>query len=217
MPKWEREFLKGKQDNIDENYNSAQTHLERAVSECPNNTISEIIFELGRSLFGQKLRGIAVGCMLTALKMGFNEPHLKNMMQFLVNDYGMPSNKSKEKDDEEAFKSIQVIRYLNLKKTGRFSTIAEKDMILDLIADAWKEYSASKDFSGLSARQKLQDFCSCIIIFPTINILEDDFSEDRGHKIGNFGKNLCPCGSGLPYLWCCGRIKTIEELENEAF
>ncbi len=56
-----------------------------------------------------------------------------------TNCYGMERQDTTEADDWQAFSSIQTARYLLGKNKRTFATLAEKDMIGDLIRDSWQE------------------------------------------------------------------------------
>ncbi len=220
MEDWKIYFQQGKDQNSCENYEQAVKLLEAALEGCPDSDSSiagNIIFEIGRSFFGLGMRGIAVKNMIAAVKMGIEEPHTKNMLNCLLNEYGMPAKSDKKLDDEAAFTAIHVMRYLYTKKSGRFGTLAERDMIFELVSDAWKDCCDRNDFSELNTREKIAKFREFVIFFPSLTV--PDLTENKPENIRyvDFGNDLCACGSGLPYMWCCGRIKSIDELKNGLF
>ncbi len=90
-------------------------------------------------------------------------------------------------------------------------------MISELIMEAWTDFKSAVKLSGFSAREKINKFREYVIFFPTFNV--PDIEESAGDNIfyADFGSDLCSCGSGLPYMWCCGRIKSVDELENGFF
>ncbi len=217
MKHWKRELEHGRQLNEDENYSEAQQVLESALHGCPDEEIkasAEIIFEIGRSFFGRGMRGIAIKNMLAAARISSIESHTDNMIKCLVNEYGMPAQKSKAADDEAAFTAVQLLRYLSTKKSAKFGTLAEKDMVLDLVSEAWSDFKDNYELSGLSARQKVHSFKCYVIIFPSFSVPDSDFYADENIIFHDFGNDSCSCGSGLPYMWCCGRIKSLDEIEN---
>lgn len=219
MSDWKLQFKQGKENNHCENYEKAQELLELALEGCPDKdsaSISQIVFEIGRSFFGRGMRGVAISNMLAAVKMGLNESHAQNMMNCLVNEYGMPAQKTPEGNDEAAFAAIHVMRYLYSKNSGKFGTLAEKDMIFELVSDAWTDFNERVNISGLKTLEKISRFREYVIFFPAFFVPEEDLAVE--HVIyADFGNNLCACGSGLPFMWCCGRIKSIDELENGCF
>lgn len=220
MSEWEFYFKQGKKHNCTGDYTKARKLLESALEGCPDEdsvTAGRIVFEIGRSFFGMGMRGIAVKNMLAAVKMGAAESHTGNMMECLLNEYGMPARTSQKDDDEAAFTAIHVMRYLYTKKSARFGTLAEKDMIHELIADAWSDFYERIDIRGLSTREKISRYREYVIFFPTFSVPDEYNSAEDRVIYADFGSDLCSCGSGLPYMWCCGRIKSLDELENGDF
>ncbi len=133
------------------------------------------------------------------------------------NEYGMPVQKSSKKDDEAAFTAIHVMRYLYTKKSGKFGTLAERDMIFELISEAWSDFLERVEYKRLRTAEKVSKFREYVIFFPTFTVPDSIETEESGVIYADFGSDLCACGSGLPYLQCCGRIKTIAEIENGIF
>ncbi|MDC7226695.1 MAG: hypothetical protein PQJ61_08010 [Spirochaetales bacterium] len=220
MCDWMLYYKEGKQLNSSEKFEQAQKLLEAALDGCPDgdSTLAcEIVFEIGRSFFGRGRRGAGIGNMLKAVKMGHEEEHTENMMRCLVNEYGMPVQKDSLSDDRAAFTAIHVMRYLYSKKSGKFGTHAERDMIMELVGDAWGDFKERIDLCGLKTMQKISKFREYVIFFPTFNVPESIESDGEHIIYADFGGDLCSCGSGLPYMWCCGRIKSVDELENGVF
>jgi hypothetical protein len=122
---------------------------------------------------------------------------------------------SSELDDFYAFYSVQACAYLGRKKHARFDSNTEKDMVTKMIGDAWRSLICSDPLAGLSASRKLDLFKSRRIAFPFFGldnpepgqIIDADFR--RGAKLE--GDERCRCGSGLPFMRCCGRISTPRE------
>jgi hypothetical protein len=220
MKDWESKFREGKESNRCEDYSKAQELLELALEGCPDTdseAISRIVFEIGRSFFGRGMRGVAISNMLAAVKMGLDEAHTENMMNALVNEYGMPLQNNPANNDEAAFAAIHVMRYLHSKRSGRFGTLAERDMIFELISDAWKDFRERVNLSGLKTLEKISRYRDYVIFFPVFTVPDEDNTAVERIIYADFGNDLCSCGSGLPFMWCCGRIKSIEELENGCF
>ena len=220
MSDWKLYFKQGKQQNKCENFGRAQKLLEAALDGCPDDESElacEIMFEIGRAFFGKGQRGAGISNMLKAVKMGHKEAHTGNMMRCLVNEYGMPVQKEPLGNDRAAFTAIHVMRYLYTKRSGKFGTLAERDMIMELVSDAWSDFKERVNLQGLSTSQKIARFREYVIFFPTFNVPDMKKSEDEHVIYADFGNDLCACGSGLPYRWCCGRIKSIDELENGIF
>jgi hypothetical protein len=132
-----------------------------------------------------------------------------------INEYGMCRRSSSELDDFYAYYSLQACAYLSRRQGARFESNAEKDAITRLIAEAWRAITLSGALDGRSAAQKLAFFKANIIDFPffSVNppqrgtIIATDFR--RGYRL--MGDDRCSCGSGLPYMRCCGRTGTLRE------
>jgi len=220
MADWKQYFRQGVEQNLCDNFEQAQKLLEAAFDGCPDEESElacEIVFEIGRSFFGRRKRGAGIGSMLEAVKMGHEEAHTENMMRALVNEYGMPVQKDPLGDDRSAFTAIHVMRYLYSKKSGKFGTLAERDMIMELVSDAWSDFKERVRLDGLRTRVKISRFREYVIFFPTFRVPEEINSGSEHIIYADFGGDLCSCGSGLPYMWCCGRIKSVDELENGGF
>src|SRR5208337_4273867 len=110
--------------------------------------------------------------------------------------------------------SVQACVYLGRKPSGRFDTNAEKDMVTRLIGDAWRSFSCSGALEGLAASQKLEFFKSHRIAFP-IGLAQPDRGRvlDADFRSGSLleGDQRCSCGSGLPFMRCCGRTAAPRE------
>jgi tetratricopeptide (TPR) repeat protein len=215
MGNWIDYFNKGKKYIEMEDFENARKFLEEALQGCPDSDsddAGQIIFEIARAFFGKGMKGIAIKKMLAAVKMGTEEEHVRNMISCLVNEYGMPRQLTRELDDEAAFTAIHMQRYLYMKKSGKFGTKAEIDMIQDLIGEAWGEFRININLKGLKTREKIQKYREYVIFFPTFYV--PDYPEEQVENIfyGEFSGDLCSCGSGLPYMWCCGRITAVDEL-----
>jgi hypothetical protein len=220
MSDWKKYFNDGRNCIKNEEFEKARNLLESALEGCPDEdcqAIGEIVFEIGRAFFGLGMKGLALSNMLAAVKLGASEEHTENMIKCLVNEYGMPIQKSREMDDRAAFLAVHIMRYLHSKKSGIFGTYAERDMIKELIFEAWIDFKNGMNLDGFHAREKINKFREYVIFFPTFSV--PDFEEGGIPNVvyADFGSDLCSCGSGLPYMWCCGRIKSVDELENGGF
>ena len=92
----------------------------------------------------------------------------RKMLSRYTNCYGMERQDSSAADDWQAFSSIQTARYLLGKNKRTFSTVAEQDMIRDLIRDHWMELARLRRTSrGMSGCEKLEAFrAACGSCFP---------------------------------------------------
>jgi hypothetical protein len=129
---------------------------------------------------------------------------------------------SEERDDWKAFASIQVTRYLLSKNKRTFSTQAEQDMIYDLVLDHWRLLHETGELRDHSPCEKLEVFRKTRIVFPTAVIAEPhinspviavNFQTRRRIRLDD----RCSCGSGLPFMLCCGRTVGEEELLSGLF
>lgn len=217
---WQEKFNEGRNCISNEEYDKARFLLEQALEGCPdedNQVAGEIVFEIGRAFFGIGMRGIAISNMLAGVKLGAKEPHTDGMMENIINEYGMPAQPDRELDDKAAFIAIHIMRYLHGKRSGRFGTLAEKDMINELVMEAWKDFRCGINLAGLATREKVSKIREYVIIFPTFSVPDLSYADDDNIFYADFRSDLCSCGSGLPYMWCCGRIKSLDELESGNF
>ncbi len=133
-----------------------------------------------------------------------------------INSYGMLKRRSPELDDLYAFFSIKTRGYLLSRGTPRFGSELEKDLVTDLISDAWLELKESARLGGLLPGDRVALMKRWPVDFPAGMA----FSPDGGEPcVVNFrtGRAVspddrCPCGSGLPFRLCCGRTKGLGEL-----
>jgi hypothetical protein len=144
------------------------------------------------------------------------------MLARYTNCYGMERQDSTAADDWHAFYSIQAARYLLCKNKRVFSTLAEQDMIADLIRDAWKDLAGTSTLAGRTGCQKMEAFRSFRIVFPSVvagephingPIISVNFQTQQKVALGD----RCPCGSGLPLFQCCARTPGKEELLSGVF
>jgi len=140
-----------------------------------------------------------------------------------VNEYGMRRCEKQEADDYFAFQSIQVSRYLSKKDRGRFGSRSERDVVYELIFDAWKILRCSGLLVSKTTAEKLAIFKRARVDFPYVYV-EDALEENREPLVGDFRRGRvtkarigsddpCSCGSGLPWKLCCGRLSSCVEQE----
>ena len=221
MNDWKEQLETGRECLCNEEFDKARGLLEAALEGCPDDDCSiagEIIFEIGRAFYGMGMRGVAVKNMLAAMKLGAAEEHAENMMRCILNEYGMPAQKTPLQDDRAAFFAVHLLRYLYTKRSGKFGTHAERDMIFELISEAWLDFRGRYDYSCLATQAKIDCYRDYVIFFPTYSVSAFEEAHAENNVIyADFGGETCGCGSGLPYMWCCGRILSIDELETEQF
>jgi protein-disulfide isomerase-like protein with CxxC motif len=143
------------------------------------------------------------------------------MVERFANWYGMEKQTDPQLDDWKAFFSIQLARYLEKKSTRKLGTVAERDMITDLIYDYWKELKKSGILEEKEYGEKLDIFKEVEIIFPSLVVPDEGKNQpipvDFRRKQHVNSTDRCHCGSGLPYSVCCGRTPGLDELECGIF
>ena len=173
------------------------------------------MFYLGVTLNKLGMASCALKSWSVAHKLDRHSYSGKFLRRF-ANAYGMAKQESEELDDWKAFYSVQLARYLSMKKSKRLGTDAEKDMIWELILDGWRELHNSMDLLSLDSEDKLKLFRAFKIVFPVFALPEDDEPRpiavdfSRQKRVGL--DDHCFCGSGLPYKLCCGRTPGEDEL-----
>lgn len=141
-----------------------------------------------------------------------------------ANEYGMPRRPSAELDDFYAFASIRLADYLTRKPRSRFDSEAEREAVMKMVAESWKVLRTSGKLAGLECGSKLQLFRSGE--FGQTPLGMKAFASRGGNSqiapartrilsaaFGSSAAAPCVCGSGLPYHQCCGRTKSLGELQ----
>jgi hypothetical protein len=195
--------------------------LRAAVDACPAaeaQRLSTYMYWLAIALFRLDQPEMALKSLASAQKL---RPRGLARKAYLhrSNDYGMYRRSSSELDDFYAFYSVQVCFFLRAKRSGRFDSNAEKDTVTRLIGDAWRILSRSGKLSGLSSARKLELFKARSLDFPLFGL------EGRGgakvipvsfrRGVAQLPEERCPCGSGLPYMRCCGRSESLRSSSCE--
>lgn len=131
----------------------------------------------------------------------------------------MPRQKHRILDDWRAFHSLQLSRYVVA--GGRLPLRpAEADMLRDLLWGHFTELLRGGELSRRSTEQRRELFIALPVPFPLLRPAGDprgngtaiavDFV--RGRRL--LSGDPCVCGSALPYVVCCGRIPTSEEIAS---
>lgn len=199
--------------------------LREAVAECPASCpgeLSERLYWLAVALLRLDRSELALKSLASAQKL---RPRGIARRAYVrrVNDYGMPRRSRPELDDFYAFYSIHASRYLATRPGARFASMDEKDMATRLIAESWKTLSASGRLVGRSAGEKLALFRSWPVSFPPMLLSGAVHGgTDASVLRVNFRRGMivdpddrCPCGSGLAYRCCCGRLASPRGLSCE--
>lgn len=210
------DFRRGRRELARHRPDTAVRSLRSAVEACPATRpgrLSRDLYWLALALLRLDRPELAIRSLASAQKL---RPRSVARSAYIrrVNDYGMRRQPRPDLDDFYAFYSVQACVYLGRKPAGRFDTNAEKDMVTRLIGDAWRSLSCSGALEGLAASKKLELFKSHRIAFPIGlarpdrgRILEADFRSGSLLE----GDQRCRCGSGLPFMRCCGRTAAPRE------
>ena len=222
--KWAVDFDKGLGALARHKPADAVICLQAALEGCPpaqSKYLHQICLYLGIALRRVGYPQSAIKSWTSGQRLD-KRGHSRKMLSRYTNCYGMDPQNTSDADDRQAFSSIQIARYLLCKNKRVFSTLAEQDMIRDLIRDSWEELRDSRTLAGKSSCEKMESFRAVRIVFPSLVMPEPQIN---GPVISvNFQKkqrvglnDRCACGSGLPYMLCCGRTPGKEELLSGIF
>ncbi|MEW5817783.1 MAG: hypothetical protein AB1798_20605, partial [Spirochaetota bacterium] len=207
---------------------NALKSFKKALETCPvqhGKDLSKVLFYLGVTLNKLGMPDIALKSWVASLKI-VKTSYSGKMLKRFSNEYGMARQENEEQNDWAAFYSIQLAKYLRSKRTGKIGTIAEKDMIRDLIFDYWKDLKTGGSLDAKSSEEKIEIFQRFEIVFPFIiipnhiqsrNFVNDPIAVNFNHKKRVSPGSRCFCGSGLMYNLCCGRTPGEDELLNGVF
>lgn len=227
---WQGPFKRGCKALAKHKTSIAIKEFRAALEYCPiqeSRQMARILFYLGLALDRSGQGGLAAKSWVNARKL-VRTGYLKELYTRWVNEYGMRKNGNPQVDDYLAFQSVQLYRYLSKRTSGRFCSEAERDVVYAVIDDAWKLFTKCRVFSSLSCTQKIALFKKAKLDFPYL-YAEDLLQDECEPIIGNFkrskisasprlnGDDLCPCGSGLPFRKCCGRITSCVEQEHTTY
>jgi hypothetical protein len=177
-----------------------------AVSACPvtrKSRLARILFYTGVTLKKMGVHDAAVRTWAISRKL-IKSAQILRYMELFSNEYGMARQDFADMDDWRAFYAIHLKQYLCLKKSHRLETRVEADMIRDLIYDAWVVLKSSGCLDEMRTWEKMAAFEAVPITFPPADFVVGDNHPMRGMALLDFP---CSCGSGKPFLSCCGRIE----------
>jgi hypothetical protein len=198
--------------------------LQKALEHCPPSRprdLYRICFYLGIGLRRLGFSQSAIKSWISCQRLN-KRGYTRKMLSRFTNCYGMERQGTAEDDDWQAFSAIQTARYLLGKNKRTFSTPAEQDMIGDLIRDNWDELQRSRALEGKYGCEKLEAFRSTRIVFPNIvkgephvngPVIAVNFQTQKKVRLND----RCSCGSGLPFIMCCGRTPGKEEILSGIF
>ena len=176
-------------------------------------TLSRALYWLSIALLQLNKRDLAVKSLANAQKI-HRQGYIRRFYIRHVNEYGMIKQPTKELDDLYAFLSIQLSFYLLNRPSYRFGSEAEHSMVLAFLLHTWKNIKGTEEFKSLDCSEKLLLFNKLKIDFPAFapySVVQR--KRERQIIPSNIAYNqLCSCGSGLPFMQCCGRIRGISEL-----
>ena len=196
--------------------------LTAAVAECPAGRRTELaaaLRALGFACARLGRRDAALRCWVDAQRTR-KEARLARLIRGCSNDYGMPRQKHRILDDWRAFHSLQLARYVAV--GGRLPLRpAETDMLRDLLWGHFTELLRGGELERRDTEQRRELFMALQVPFPLPRMPRSDppgngtpIAVDfvRGRRL--LSGDSCMCGSGLPYVVCCGRIPTSEEVAS---
>lgn len=193
--------------------------LRLAVDAIPaacGEELSSALYWLSIALLRLDQRELAIKSLSSAQKLR-PRSHARSIYLRSINGYGMLRQPTPELDDFYAFTNIQMAAYLLRKTSRRFDSFQERDIVLRLILEAWKSLTASGAFAGMDCCEKLDRFKRVRPNFPSFGFAVNQRGAKRlafafGQRVGDDATRRCGCGSGLPYIQCCGRVKSLREL-----
>lgn len=218
---WTRDYRKGLRLLSGRREVEAARALREAAELCPasrRRDLARILYFLAIALERAGSGALALRSLADARRLD-RRGHAREIHRRWANEYGMRRQRDAAGDDYCAFFSVQMARYLSKRGNGRFGSQAERDAVGDLITDAWRRLAASGIFAGMPAERKLEFFRRAKVDLPFL-YLEDAFEESRAPVVVDFirerrvaADDRCPCGSGLPYRSCCGRVPSSCEFD----
>jgi hypothetical protein len=222
--KWLRHYGQGLGSLAHHRPVEAVKSLQTALEECPpsrSRDLYQICLFLGVALHRIGFPQSAIKSWVSCQRLNKRGPTRKMLSRY-TNGYGMERRGSSDADDWQAFSSIQIARYLLGKNKRTFSTAAEQDMIMDLVKDSWIELRSRQDLARLSSCEKIEAFRAARIVFPAV-VFSDHVGDEAviavnfqtKQKVGLTDR--CSCGSGMPFMLCCGRTPGREELLSGSF
>ena len=212
----ERELRSGIRHLGEHRPDLAVRELRVAADACPASAAGELetrLYWLAIALLRLDRPEIALKSLASAQKL---RPRGLARAAYLrrANEYGMPRRSSPDLDDFYAFYSIQIGGYFSRKGRSCFDDASEKDMVVRLVADAWRGIPKVK-LRGLDASAKLALFRAKRVVYPSFGLsaiaTRTIVAVDFRRKLPLRGEERCPCGSGLPYRQCCGRTAGLGE------
>ncbi len=85
--------------------------------------------------------------------------------------------------ESRLFHAIQLTRYLSRKKDFQFDTLAEGDMVHDLICATWDEITGLEELAEMSDVERVTYYAQITIIFPQIRPQPERVMRESGKII----------------------------------
>lgn len=142
----------------------AMNKLRQALEKCECRNfieLGEILFYLGLAFSKMGHKEYARRCWLNAF----------NVRDIAENTASL---KTEQHNNAEwnMFHSIQLSRYLSQKRAFRFDTLAEGDMVHDLIKATWMEIYQLPQLRSMSSKERVNYYYTITIVFPEMNLKE---------------------------------------------
>lgn len=171
MTECKKLLQEGKDLLFSQKAHEAMNRFKKALEVCEsqnNLEMGEILFYLGLAFKNMGHKGYARRCWLNAFQVRdiHNEGNSQNA------EWGM-------------FHSIQLSRYLSQKMDFQFDTLAEGDMVHDLIKITWLEICTLPQFKSMSSDERVNYYYTITIVFPEMNFKENNMYFKKG-KIVSF-------------------------------
>ena len=217
MEPWQTDIHRGLRQLSRHDPGGAVLHFAKALHLCPvdrSDDLAKLLYYLGIALKRLGLSNSAVRSWIVAHRTK-RQRHTHELLERFANSYGMAKQSCPDQDDWQAFYSMQLMRYMRGFNRRTLSSENERKLLVEIIRTYWEKLKGSGALSGKTPAEKSEIFKNTCIDFPlffrgnTVEpVLRVDFS--TGRKLGPGDK--CFCGSGLPYLACCGRTPGEDEL-----
>jgi hypothetical protein len=220
MECWQSDFHRGVISLSRHDPGGAVGHFSRALRECPvarKRELARLLYYLGMALRRLGFPNSAVRTWITSQRARRHR-QTRELIQRFANGYGMARQRSGDLDDWQAFYAMHTKRYLRCFGKRAFSSAEERCMLADIIRDSWLALRESGTLEGKSTAEKSALFQATNIDFPLFHQLKDSIVQvdfRTGKRL--CGESPCFCGSGLPFLACCGRTPGEDELETGFF
>ncbi|MBN2049640.1 MAG: SEC-C domain-containing protein [Spirochaetales bacterium] len=220
MDDWKREFSRAKYYLSRHRPDIALKKLEKALAGCPVSRardLARVLFFLGITLRKLGLSDSALKSWSAGSRVDRSSSAARMLKRF-QNEYGMKRQPTRDQDDWQAFFAIHLNRYIRGKSSLALGTLAERDMVTDLIRERFLLLRNEYALEHLDTGAKYRLFHGVIIVFPRFfpdrPSSEQPIWVDFNKKHRMLPDDTCFCGSGRPFMQCCGRAPGVSELMN---